>query len=1047
MRLVEISGSRKWPSSRDAAMFASPLINMPADELGWLLERHQLSGDQRNKVPNRSGSAPPSIEGSLTAFRNLVAKQTSSLSSSTTLGSLLENYQSEEQLRADPSYFAYYCSNVNLNPRLPPPILSRENRHLSRHTVGLTNNGRSMSFDDGGSGSLLLSKGSLSTHNEEPEYDKSPPEAPGPNAVPSAGRHKSLVDLIQEDFPRTPSPVYNQSHSPTYAAAQEPINLDIQPISLDDLSINLSDSRSGAIGLYAETDTEGLNARIIKANSDSLVSLLPEDSNSDKMGSSSPQKAKVVGKDVGLADDVESDASNSLYTEEDGRNKQEQQFVQQQQGQHSYSHPRTSYQIQGSQSQVIVQGVNHTHHGTEKDPHGRPVLSSAEVQPVLRPPGIAPPLYATTAAYMTSSPFYSTVNPSGLYAAQYVGGYAMNTFPPFIAGYPSQTAMRMHLDASSVHCFNGQTASVLTGESIPHVGNLHHLNKFYAQQGLIVQPSYLDPIPMHYFSHPSADTHAAARQYGQLTSMGVVGFQGDSFDAPRGSSVVSYTGDTKFLPAPKGNFSIPGTRAGEIPSSYYGSPRSVGVLTQFSASPLGSPLLPGSPVGITNHLGRRNEMSFPQYSIRNVGLYSGWQGQQGSDSFNDPKKHLFLEELRSSNARKFNLSDIAGRIIEFSVDQHGSRFIQQKLESCDVEDKVSVFKEVLPHALKLMTDVFGNYVIQKFFEHGSGEQRKELADQLSGQMLTLCMQMYGCRVIQKALEVIELEQKMQLVHELDGHVIRCVRDQNGNHVIQKCIECIPVEKIGFVISAFRGQVAILSTHPYGCRVIQRILEHCSDESQSHCIVDEILESAYSLAQDQYGNYVTQHVLERGKAHERSQIISKLTGKVVEMSQHKYASNVVEKCLEHGDIAERELLIDEILGQSEENDNLLVMGFWLESVGWLLDLAAGIIAFEFEMHSAGNPEFYSLVLSLFYKTMMKDQFANYVVQKIFEKSNDKQREVLLSRTRVHLLALKKYTYGKHIVARFEQLSGEGVCSICFRLFSTLFKCISPSSFSS
>lgn len=48
-----------------------------------------------------------------------------------------------------------------------------------------------------------------------------------------------------------------------------------------------------------------------------------------------------------------------------------------------------------------------------------------------------------------------------------------------------------------------------------------------------------------------------------------------------------------------------------------------------------------------------------------------------------------------------------------SVDQHGSRFIQQKLENCTVEEKASVFREVLPHASKLMTDVFGNYVIQK----------------------------------------------------------------------------------------------------------------------------------------------------------------------------------------------------------------------------------------------------------------------------------------------------------------------------------------------
>lgn len=56
-------------------------------------------------------------------------------------------------------------------------------------------------------------------------------------------------------------------------------------------------------------------------------------------------------------------------------------------------------------------------------------------------------------------------------------------------------------------------------------------------------------------------------------------------------------------------------------------------------------------------------------------------------------------------------------------------------------------------------------------------------------------------------------------------------------------------------------------------------------------------------------------------------------------------------------------------------------------------------------------------------MMKDQYANYVVQKIIDISNEKQRERLLECIKLHLVALKKYTYGKHIVARFEQLSGE------------------------
>ena len=56
--------------------------------------------------------------------------------------------------------------------------------------------------------------------------------------------------------------------------------------------------------------------------------------------------------------------------------------------------------------------------------------------------------------------------------------------------------------------------------------------------------------------------------------------------------------------------------------------------------------------------------------------------------------------------------------------------------------------------------------------------------------------------------------------------------------------------------------------------------------------------------------------------------------------------------------------------------------------------------------------------------MKDQFANYVVQKVLETCDDQQREVLLSRIRVHLHALKKYTYGKHIVNRVEKLVTTG-----------------------
>ena len=69
-----------------------------------------------------------------------------------------------------------------------------------------------------------------------------------------------------------------------------------------------------------------------------------------------------------------------------------------------------------------------------------------------------------------------------------------------------------------------------------------------------------------------------------------------------------------------------------------------------------------------------------------------------------------------------------------------------------------------------------------------------------------------------------------------------------------------------------------------------------------------------------------------------------------------------------------------------------------------------------------------------QAMMKDQFANYVVQKVLETCDDQQRELILSRIKVHLNALKKYTYGKHIVARVEKLVAAGGTFLPLKLIS-------------
>eukprot|EP01006_Ploeotia_vitrea_P035211 TRINITY_DN65846_c5_g1_i1.p1 TRINITY_DN65846_c5_g1~~TRINITY_DN65846_c5_g1_i1.p1 ORF type:complete len:700 (+),score=99.20 TRINITY_DN65846_c5_g1_i1:38-2137(+) len=350
-----------------------------------------------------------------------------------------------------------------------------------------------------------------------------------------------------------------------------------------------------------------------------------------------------------------------------------------------------------------------------------------------------------------------------------------------------------------------------------------------------------------------------------------------------------------------------------------------------------------------------------------------------------PRSQL-MEEFRNQKNRRWELRDLVGHMLEFSKDQEGSRLIQRKLEfsGCSEGEKELVFSEVYKDALALMTDVFGNYVIQKLFEHGLPAHRAALAEVLRTHVLHLTLQTYGCRVIQKALEVVGESEQAMISQELDGHILRCVLDQNGNHVIQKCIERIPPHNVKFIVQAFVGNVQNLAVHAYGCRVIQRILEYCEDHVEViQPILDEILDNVNTLVRDQYGNYVVQHVLINGRPVYQYAIIERLRGDVLELSTHKFASNVVEKMFQHG---------------SREVRHSMMM----------------------DLMKPQPPDGCSALLS-----MMKDQYANYVVQKILDVADDsmtnEQRRSIVEHIKPHVNSLRRYTYGKHLITRIEKLS--------------------------
>lgn len=233
-------------------------------------------------------------------------------------------------------------------------------------------------------------------------------------------------------------------------------------------------------------------------------------------------------------------------------------------------------------------------------------------------------------------------------------------------------------------------------------------------------------------------------------------------------------------------------------------------------------------------------------------------------------------------------------------------------------------------------------------------------------------------------------------------MIDCVHDSNGNHVIQKCIEIVSKAsrqaesketseylsgRIQFIISQFQGRVKELSSHPYGCRVVQRILEHCNG-AQKDVVLEELRECCGDLVQDCYGNYVIQFVMQHGCEADQNILIKNVMDNLLEYSQHKFASNVVEKCLQFASRKDRD------------------------------DMIWKIINATFDLSNPVDKQGHCVL-----ETMVRDPYANYVVQKVIEVSDERQRGAIMRYVKDNIAQLRKYTYGKHIIICLEKITNE------------------------
>ncbi|KAF9978557.1 hypothetical protein BGZ65_006949, partial [Modicella reniformis] len=274
-----------------------------------------------------------------------------------------------------------------------------------------------------------------------------------------------------------------------------------------------------------------------------------------------------------------------------------------------------------------------------------------------------------------------------------------------------------------------------------------------------------------------------------------------------------------------------------------------------------------------------------------------------------------------------------------------------------------------------------------------------------GQIYSLCKDQHGCRYLQKKLEEQNETYLNIIFNEVFNHFVELMTDPfgnylcqklleycgdeqrtvivetvapeldlNGNHVIQKCLNRLASEDNQFIYNAISTHCIEVATHRHGCCVLQRCIDHASP-SQKIQLVREITYNALALVQDPFGNYVVQYVLDLSDNRFTDALIRRFIGNVCVLSVQKFSSNVIEKCIRVAEPETRKFLIEEMINKAR------------------LD------------------------------KLLRDSYANYVVQTALDFADPIQRAQLVECIRPLLPAIRNTPYGKRIQSKLhrDQLS--------------------------
>ena len=283
-----------------------------------------------------------------------------------------------------------------------------------------------------------------------------------------------------------------------------------------------------------------------------------------------------------------------------------------------------------------------------------------------------------------------------------------------------------------------------------------------------------------------------------------------------------------------------------------------------------------------------------------------------------------INNISTINTPIFNLK----MILAAFNSQKTTIILQKSLNEMSQENLEGIIREMKGYFSAIIKNKNGNYFCSDLLKVCTKEQRIEILKEIGTNLIDDCTDEYGTHPIQTLIELAnsEEEYKLLLYYFRDfKKILKATLNQNGTYVIQKLIVYIP-EKYRMELNLiFVKFICILAMDMYGVCTAIKFINYTKNEITEKLLLNIILSNFVTIAENQYGNYLIQNIMEHWWNTNKGIFLKKICmEKFHKLARNHYSSYVCDIFLKLSNLQDKKILMNMLINgktiNSFDNNN-------------------------------------------------------------------------------------------------------------------------------